>query len=94
MFEPTILHCKAILDRGLLQLNEMNFVMKHAPGAGSIAQPVDLQSSVLPLCYSCTHAGSKIIQITIARILTTLFTVYSKLLVRLTLIINIPHIQI
>ena len=29
----------------------MNFVMNHAPGAGSIAQPVDQQSSVLPLCY-------------------------------------------
>ena len=31
--------------------NEMNFVMNHAPGAGSITQPVDLQSSALPLCY-------------------------------------------
>ena len=26
----------------------MNFVMKHAPGAGSIAQPVDQLSSELP----------------------------------------------
>ena len=29
----------------------MNFVMKH--GAGSIAQPIGQQSSVLPLCYGC-----------------------------------------
>ena len=29
--------------------NEMNFVVIHAPDAGSIAQPVDLQSNVLPL---------------------------------------------
>ena len=35
--------------------NEINFVMSHAPGAGSIAQPVDLQSSVLPLYHGCTQ---------------------------------------
>ena len=29
----------------------MNFGMKHAPGAGLINQPVDLQSSALILCY-------------------------------------------
>ena len=29
--------------------NEMNFGMNHAPVAGSIAPPVDLQSSVLPI---------------------------------------------
>ena len=34
----------------------MNFVMNHAPYAGSIAQPDDLQSSVLPLCYGCPWA--------------------------------------
>ena len=28
--------------------NEMNFGLNHAPGAGSIAQPVDLS-----LCYDC-----------------------------------------
>ena len=28
---------------------EMNFVMHHSPGAGSIARPVDEQSSALPL---------------------------------------------
>ena len=34
-------HCKAVLGRGQpRQMNEMNFVMNHAPGAGSIAQPV------------------------------------------------------
>ena len=31
--------------------NEMNFIMNHAPGAGSIARPVDQQSSALPLSY-------------------------------------------
>ena len=29
--------------------NEMNIAMNHAPGAGSIARPVDQQSSALPL---------------------------------------------
>ena len=33
--------------------NQMNFVMNHAPGAGSIAQPVDQQSSALPLYHGC-----------------------------------------
>ena len=33
--------------------NEMNFGMKHAPGAGLIARPVDLQSSMLPLSCDC-----------------------------------------
>ena len=32
--------------------NEMNFGMNHAPGARSICQNVNLQSSVL-LCYGC-----------------------------------------
>ena len=31
----------------------MNFVMNHAPGAGSMARPVDQQSSALPLRYRC-----------------------------------------
>ena len=31
--------------------NEINSVMNHAPGAGSLARPVDQQSIVLPLCY-------------------------------------------
>ena len=30
----------------------MNIVMNHAPGAGSIARPVDLQFNVLPLIHS------------------------------------------
>ena len=34
----------------------MNFDMKHAPGVGSIAGPVDQQSSALPLCYGCPHS--------------------------------------
>ena len=33
--------------------NEMNFGRNHAQGAGLIAQPVDLQSSALPLCHGC-----------------------------------------
>ena len=32
---------------------EIVFSMKHAPDARSIAQPADLQSSALPMCYSC-----------------------------------------
>ena len=38
------------LDHGRLYwawANEMNIVMKHAPDAGSIAWPVDQQSSIL-----------------------------------------------
>ena len=40
---------------GTTWANEMNFGMNHAPGAGLIARPVDLQSSVLPLCHDCPH---------------------------------------
>ena len=32
---------------GTTKANEMNFSMKHAPRAGLIGHPVDLQSSVL-----------------------------------------------
>ena len=32
----------------------MNFGIKHAQGAGSIARLVDLQSNVVPLCYGCS----------------------------------------
>ena len=32
--------------------NGMSFDMNHAPGARSIARPVDLQSSVLPQCHN------------------------------------------
>ena len=39
---------------GTTRANEMDLGIKHAPGAGSLAQPVDLQSSVLPLCYGCS----------------------------------------
>ena len=38
-------------------VNEMNIAMNHAPGAGSIARPVDQQSSALPLCYGCPPDG-------------------------------------
>ena len=41
--------------------DEMNFVMNPAPGAGQIAQPVDLQSSAIPLYHgyrpSCPKEG-------------------------------------
>ena len=51
VFQATILHCKAVLGWGATWANEINFGMNHAPVAGSIAQPVDQQSSALPLCY-------------------------------------------
>ena len=38
--------------------NEMNFVVNHVPGVGSIAQPVDQQSRALPLCYGCPLISS------------------------------------
>ena len=46
-----ILHCKVILGLGQPGLNEMNFLMNHAPGAGLITPPVDQQSSVLQLYH-------------------------------------------
>ena len=36
---------------GITWANELNFGMKHAPDAGSIARPVALQTSTLPLCH-------------------------------------------
>ena len=45
VFQAMILPCKS----GKVWANELNFVMNHAPGAGSI-RPVDLKSSILPLC--------------------------------------------
>ena len=39
--------------------NEMTFIMSHAPGAGSIAQPVDQQSSALPLYHRRPHQKDK-----------------------------------
>ena len=30
--------------------------MNHAPGAGSLARPVDQQASALPLCYGRPHS--------------------------------------
>ena len=38
---------------GTTWANGMNFSMNHAPGAALIAWLVDLQSSALPLWYSC-----------------------------------------
>ena len=35
----------------------MNFEMNHAPGAGSIAQNIGLQSRALPLSYGCRLTG-------------------------------------
>ena len=40
-------------------VNEMNFVMNHASGAGSIARPVDQQSSAMPLYHGCLHIGEE-----------------------------------
>ena len=38
--------------------NMMNLGLNHAPGAGLMAWPVDLQSSMLPLCYGCPQKMS------------------------------------
>ena len=35
--------------------NEMSVGMNHAPGAGSIARPADLQTSALILCHGCLN---------------------------------------
>ena len=44
---------KRYTGQGTTWADEMNYGMNHAPGARPIARPVDLQSSMLPLCYSC-----------------------------------------
>ena len=41
--------------------NEMNFVMNHAPGAGSIARPVGQQSSALPLYHGCPPPDTQVL---------------------------------
>ena len=48
-FYAMILHCKP----GQPRLIEMNLVMNQAPGAGSIAGPVNQQSNALPLYQGC-----------------------------------------
>ena len=40
---------------GPTRVNEMNFVMDYAPCAGLITQPVNQQSSMVPLCYCCPY---------------------------------------
>ena len=56
MFVAKILYCKAIPGQtGTTCTNEMNFGTNHAPGAGSIAPIVDLQSSV----HHCATIGQK-----------------------------------
>ena len=42
---------KGYTGPGTTLVNEMKFRMNHTPGAGLIAQPVDLQSRELPLSY-------------------------------------------
>ena len=42
--------------------NEMNNVMKHAPGAGSIAGPVGQRFNALPLSYGCPLLFCKVFQ--------------------------------
>ena len=39
---------------GTTWTNEMNVAMNLAPGAGSIAPPVDQHSGALPLYHGCT----------------------------------------
>ena len=43
----------AIIWPRITCVNEMNFCMNHAPGAVMIPRLVNLQSSVLLLCYGC-----------------------------------------
>ena len=44
---------------GTTWANEMNFSMNHAPGAGSIAGFVDLQSSTLSLSFGCPFLSAQ-----------------------------------
>ena len=54
-----ILHSKATLGWDKPWLMRFILGVNHAPGAGSSAQPVDLQSSALPLCYDCPLESNK-----------------------------------
>ena len=52
VFYAIMLQRMVILDQGHHGLiNEINWGLTHALGAGLIIQPVDQQSSVLLLCY-------------------------------------------
>ena len=44
-----IMHWKGYTGPVATLAYEMNFILNHAPAAGSIAQPADQQSSSLPL---------------------------------------------
>ena len=46
--------CTGHTGLGTALVNEMNFGMDHATGAGLSTPPVNLQSSALPLCNGCT----------------------------------------
>ena len=57
VFKDMILCCTEL---GIIWANEMNFGLKHAPDAGLIVRPVDLQSSVLPLRYGYPYLKAKV----------------------------------
>ena len=57
VFRPRFCTCKAILGPGTIWANKMNFGIKNAPGAGSIDQPLDQQSSTLPLYHGRPDNG-------------------------------------
>ena len=46
-------HDSAFLRLHRARADEMNIFINHAPGAGSMAQPVDQQSSALQLYHGC-----------------------------------------
>ena len=52
------MHLKGYTGLGTMWVNEMNFVMNHAPCAGSIVRPVDQQSSALPLSFLSEHIST------------------------------------
>ena len=55
-----ILHLQGYTGSWTNWANEMNFHMKHAPGAGSITEHVDQQSSALPLYHGYPQLVSDI----------------------------------
>ena len=46
-------HVQGYTGPGTIWANEMNLVLNHAPGAGSLTRPVDQQSSALLLKHGC-----------------------------------------
>ena len=72
----------------------MNFVMNHAPGAGSMARHVDQQSSALPLYHVMVIVIITVIVIVIIIIVIVIIIVMVIIIVITIIIINTRGLQV